>query len=81
HGAMVAQGYDDCEGDLLERIRAIVGPDVLIASELDPHSHLTRKRVENSNILAAFLEFTHTDFYERGEHVVDLALRTLRGEI
>ncbi|MBL7660621.1 M81 family metallopeptidase, partial [Escherichia coli] len=29
----------------------------------------------------AFLEFPHTDFYERGEHVVDLALRTLRGEI
>ncbi|MBA8879976.1 M81 family metallopeptidase [Phyllobacterium myrsinacearum] len=81
HGAMVAQGYDDCEGDLLERIRSIVGPDVLIASELDPHSHLTRKRVQNSNILAAFLEFPHTDFYERGEHVVDLALRTLRGEI
>lgn len=54
---------------------------MLIASELDPHSHLTRKRVENSNILAAFLEFPHTDFYERGEHVVDLALRTLRGEI
>ncbi len=28
HGAMVAQGYDDCEGDLLERARAIVGPSV-----------------------------------------------------
>jgi microcystin degradation protein MlrC len=81
HGAMVAQGYDDCEGDMLERIRAIVGPDVLIASELDPHSHLTKKRVANANILAAFLEFPHTDFVERAEHVVDLALRTLRGEI
>ena len=81
HGAMVAQGYDDCEGDLLEQIRNLVGPDVLIASELDPHSHLTKKRVANANILAAFLEFPHTDFYERGEHVVDLALRALRGEI
>ncbi|WP_413990117.1 M81 family metallopeptidase [Labrys okinawensis] len=81
HGAMVAQGYDDCEGDLLEHVRAIVGPEVLVASELDPHSHLTRKRVANADILAAFLEFPHTDFYERGEHVVDLALRTLRGEI
>ena len=81
HGAMVAQGYDDCEGDLLERVRALVGPDVLIAAELDPHSHLTKKRVANANILAAFLEFPHTDFYERGEHVVDLAIRTLRGEI
>ncbi len=81
HGAMVAQGYDDCEGDFLERIRAMVGPSVLIAAELDPHSHLTAKRVANADVLAAFLEFPHTDFYERGEHVVDLAIRTLRGEI
>ncbi|TXR46839.1 M81 family metallopeptidase [Phyllobacterium endophyticum] len=81
HGAMVAQGYDDCEGDFLERIRKMVGPDVLIASELDPHSHLTRKRVSNADILAAFLEFPHTDFYERAEHVVELALRALRREI
>jgi microcystin degradation protein MlrC len=81
HGAMVAQGYDDCEGDLLARVREIVGSGVLIACELDPHSHLTRKRVANADILAAFQEFPHTDFYERGEHVVDLALRTLRAEI
>ena len=81
HGAMVAQGYDDCEGDLLERVRAIVGPKVVVAAELDPHSHLTRKRVANANILAAFLEFPHTDFLERAEHLVDLALRAVRGEI
>lgn len=80
HGAMVAQGYDDCEGDLLARVREMVGPDVLIASELDPHSHLTPQRVAASNILASFLEFPHTDFYERGEHVVSLALSALRGE-
>ncbi|MBN9257783.1 MULTISPECIES: M81 family metallopeptidase [unclassified Mesorhizobium] len=81
HGAMVAQGYDDCEGDLLERMRAMVGSEVVIASELDPHSHLTPKRVAAANILAAFLEFPHTDFYERGEHVVELGLAAARGEI
>ncbi|MDC9823090.1 M81 family metallopeptidase [Devosia sp. ZB163] len=81
HGAMVANGYDDPEGDLLTRVREIVGPDVIIAAELDPHSHLTPKRVAASNILASFLEFPHTDFYERGQHVVDLALRAVRGEI
>ena len=80
HGAMVAQDYDDCEGDMLERMRNLVGPDVLIACEFDPHSHLTPKRVAACNILAAFLEFPHTDFYERGEHVVSLALAALRGE-
>ena len=32
HGAMVAEGYDDCEGDILSRVREIVGPDVPIRS-------------------------------------------------
>ena len=30
HGAMVADGYDDCEGDMIERVRRIVGPLSLI---------------------------------------------------
>ena len=81
HGAMVAQGHDDCEGDLLQCVRGMVGPKVLIAAELDPHSHLTKLRLAKADILAAFLEFPHTDFAERGEHVVDLALQTLRGKI
>ncbi|THV24183.1 M81 family metallopeptidase [Peteryoungia ipomoeae] len=81
HGAMVAQGYDDPEGDLLSRVRGIVGPTVLIAAEFDPHSHLTDLRVANLDILAAFLEFPHTDFEQRGEHVVDLAMQALRGQI
>ena len=81
HGAMVAQGYDDCEGDFLERVRALAGPKAIIACEFDPHSHLTPKRVAACNIMAAFLEFPHTDFYERGEHVVELALAALRGKI
>ncbi len=81
HGAMVAQGYDDCEGDLLSRVRLLVGPKAVIAAELDPHSHLTPLRVANADILASFLEFPHTDFVERAEHVVDLSLRTIRGEI
>lgn len=81
HGAMVAQGYDDCEGDLLARVREIVGPDVTVAAEFDPHSHLTARRVAALDILAAFLEFPHTDFYERGEHVVELGLAAARGEI
>lgn len=81
HGAMVAQGYEDCEGDLLERVRALVGPDAIIAAGLDPHCHLTAKRLASADILAAFLEFPHTDFVERAEHVVELALRAMRGEI
>jgi microcystin degradation protein MlrC len=81
HGAMMADGYDDPEGDLIARIRALVGPKATIAAGLDPHSHLTAKRVANANILIAFKEFPHTDFVERGAEVVDLMARAMRGEI
>src|SRR5437588_3349008 len=81
HGAMVAHGYDDCEGDLLERVRGLAGSRTVIAAELDPHSHLSAKRVANSDILVAFKEVPHIDFADRAEEVVELALRAARGEI
>ncbi len=70
HGAMVANGYNDPEGDLIAHIRAIVGDDVIISASLDPHSHLTQKRLAGSDIMVAFKHFPHTDFSERGEQVV-----------
>lgn len=81
HGAMVAHGYDDCEGDFIERIRSIAGPSAVVAAEFDPHSHLTQKRLDNLDLMVMFKEVPHTDFAERAEELVDLALRTARGEI
>ena len=81
HGAMIAYGYDDPEGDLIERVRAIVGARVPIAVELDPHCHLTEKRVRLSDIMILYKEYPHTDFVERAEELVTLTLRTIRGEI
>ena len=54
HGAMVAEGYDDCEGDLLTRVRERVGPKVPIGAELDLHCHLTETMCEAADILVGF---------------------------
>jgi microcystin degradation protein MlrC len=81
HGAMVAHGYDDCEGDILQRVRGLVGENCVIGIELDPHCHLTRKRCALADIIVLFKEYPHTDFAERGEEVVDLVLRTIRRAI
>jgi microcystin degradation protein MlrC len=81
HGAMVAHGYDDVEGDLLERARAIVGPDCVIGVELDPHCHLTVKRVTLADITILYKEFPHTDVVERAEDLLTLMLRTLRLQV
>ena len=81
HGAMVAFGYDDVEGDIIERVRAIVGATCVIGVELDPHCHLTLKRVRLSDVIVLYKEFPHTDVVERAEDVLDLVLATLRGKI
>jgi microcystin degradation protein MlrC len=81
HGAMVAHGYDDCEGDLLEGVRDLVGKNCVIGIELDPHCNLTRKRCALADVIVLFKEYPHTDFAERGAEVVDLVLRTIRREI
>ncbi len=81
HGAMVADGYDDCEGDLLQRVSAIVGPDVVVGAELDPHSHLTREMVDSADLLIAFKEYPHTDVLERAIELVDLCAAKAEGKI
>ena len=72
HGAMVADGYDDCEGDILTRVRQIVGPDVVIGAELDPHNHLSATMLEQANLLICYKEYPHTDVKERALELVDL---------
>ena len=81
HGALVADGYEDPEGDLLARARAMLGPGVVIGAEYDMHCHVTEKRVAAADISVLFKEFPHTDFFARARDLVDLALRTRRGEI
>lgn len=81
HGSMVARGYDDCEGDLLARARAIVGEKCVIGAELDMHCHLTDRMIASADAIVVFKEFPHTDFLARAEDLTDLCLRIARGEI
>lgn len=81
HGAMAAVGEDDCEGDLLQRVRALVGPDCVIGVELDPHCHLTDRMSECADVLLAYQEYPHTDSLERAQRLLDLCDRASRGAI
>ncbi len=81
HGAMVADGYEDCEGDLLARVRAMVGPQVVIGAELDPHCHLSQAMLDHTDLMIAFKEYPHTDVLERAYELVDLCAATARGEL
>lgn len=81
HGAMVADGYDDCEGDLIARVREIVGPDVVIAVELDLHCHLTQFMLDNADLIVIYKEYPHVDPGLRMRELFNLAVATKEGKI
>lgn len=81
HGAMVAEGYDDAEGDLLAHVRAVVGPDVPVGVELDLHANVGRTKLENASVIVLFKEYPHIDVAERAVEVFDIVAATLDGKV
>src|SRR5580704_15998685 len=81
HGAMVVESYEDGEGELLARLRRIVGPDVPIIATLDLHANVTAAMAENASALIAFRTYPHIDQYERAWQGADLLDRAMRSEI
>jgi microcystin degradation protein MlrC len=81
HGAMVAEGYDDCAGDLLTRSRAVVGSEVPIGAALDPHCHLTDDMLRNATVLVGFKEYPHIDAIDRILEAFELVAHTAEGKI
>lgn len=78
HGAMIADGYDDCEGDLIAACRAIA-PDAVIGGLLDPHCHLTDLMLDKASLLVAFKEYPHIDIPERAEDLFCLSADAATG--
>ena len=79
HGAMVAESYDDCEGDLIGHIRELAGPNVIIAAELDLHCHLSHTMVKNADILISYKEYPHSDIAARADELFELAITAALG--
>ena len=81
HGAMVATGYEDCEGDLLARVREIAGNEVALGATLDPHGHISDAMLRSANLLISWKEYPHTDINDRALELIDLLVRKARGSI
>jgi len=74
HGAMVAEACDDCEGELVAAVRALVGPGVPIGVELDLHCHVGERIFEGADLIVAYKEYPHTDIVERLEELWHLTV-------
>lgn len=80
HGAFVADGVDDADGDVLESVRRVVGSDCPVVAVFDMHANHTIKRVESVNALIGFDMFPHVDQAERGREALELLVRIIHGE-
>lgn len=80
HGATQAEKWEDVCGELLERIRIMVGEKAVIAVSCDMHANVTDKMLANADFVSGYLSYPHTDYYDVGCRAARLALRKLGGE-
>jgi microcystin degradation protein MlrC len=66
HGAALAEGTDDPDGDLFEVVRRCVGPDIPVIAVFDLHANVSRKMIDNLSVFVGYRANPHTDIYERG---------------
>lgn len=81
HGAMVTDFCDDGEGEILRRLRAVIGPDLPVAVTLDPHANVTSAMCDLAQILVSFTTYPHVDIRATGRRAAELLQRTMSGDI
>ena len=80
HGAQVADGQDDADGEIVRRVRTLVG-DIPIAVTHDMHANVSRGVVDGADVTVVWRTNPHVDCDVRGAEAARLAIATARGEI
>jgi microcystin degradation protein MlrC len=79
HGAMVTESFEDGEGELLRRIRAI-DPVTPIAVAYDMHANLYDAMIDNATVVAGYRTYPHIDTYDTAKRAGEILLKAMRGE-
>ena len=79
HGAMVAEHFEDAEGEVLRRVREVTGAALPLVASLDLHANVTPAMVEHADALAVFRTYPHVDMADTGARAYRLLERLLDG--
>jgi microcystin degradation protein MlrC len=77
HGAMVSQSFSDVEGEILSRLRALLGPALPIFGVFDLHANFTQRMASLANCLVGYRENPHTDARQAAKIAAELLQRSL----
>jgi len=77
HGAMFVEGMQDADGDWIEAARSVVGKDCLMTASFDLHGSLSRRIIDNLDMLSAFRTAPHIDREETAQRACDMLIHCL----
>jgi len=80
HGAMVAEHLDDGEGEILARVRHVVGPNLPVVASLDLHANVTPEMVAHADALIAYRTYPHVDMADTGRACAAHLARLLKSK-
>lgn len=80
HGAMATVEHDDAEGEFLERLRAVIGPDIPVAITLDLHANVTDRMAQHANIICAYRTYPHIDQIDTARRAAAVLERAMAGD-
>ncbi len=77
HGAMSVEGIDDPEGDLIQKIRAVIGKEVLISTSMDLHGNVSERLAQHTDLITCYRMAPHEDALASKQRAVDNLLERL----
>lgn len=81
HGAFAAEGVDDADGEVLSRVRQLVGPKVPVMAVHDLHCNLSPVMEQAATVMVVERTYPHVDMAERAAHAASIMARTVTGEV
>ncbi|SHF58923.1 Microcystin degradation protein MlrC, contains DUF1485 domain [Mariniphaga anaerophila] len=77
HGAMSVVGLDDPEGDLIAKIREVVGKEPVISTSMDLHGNVTEKLARHTDLITCYRMAPHEDALESKQRALENLLDRL----
>jgi microcystin degradation protein MlrC len=81
HGAAASEVHRDADGEVVERVRQLVGADVPIGITYDMHANVSARMIEGATVANIYMTNPHLDPRLRARQCADLIFRVVRGEI